>query len=133
VDFAVRQDLLRRYEEAPLGELLDHWRDGAIKLALTARLLGLRKRLPEVFARGSYEPIAVSEAVCAFLRRHGANALLVAVRLHPWREVAEPTGWRAPAELRERRWTDALAGGAVDLNAGWPLFRELPVSVLVGD
>ncbi|MGN6103240.1 MAG: malto-oligosyltrehalose synthase [Devosia sp.] len=133
VDFAVRQDLLRRYAEGPLDELLDHWRDGAIKLALTARLLGLRKRLPEVFARGTYEPIPVSEEICAFLRRHGANALLVAVRLYPWRKLAEPTGWRAPAELHERRWTDALAGGAVDLNAGWPLFRELPVSVLVGD
>jgi malto-oligosyltrehalose synthase len=76
VDYALRQKLLG-------AESLATWRDGRPKQALIARALSLRAALPELFAEGSYEPIAASgpaaRHVVAFLRRRAADALVVVV------------------------------------------------------
>ena len=54
VDFARRAALLADPAAAPP------------KLALIARLLGLRREKPELFAAGSYEPLPGGPGVCAF-------------------------------------------------------------------
>jgi malto-oligosyltrehalose synthase len=76
VDFALRQSLLGTAS-------LSTWRAGAIKQALIQRGLALRQAMPALFSGGSYEPVAVegrfSDNVVAFLRRHGADAVLVAI------------------------------------------------------
>ena len=73
VDFALRQSLLGTAT----------WREGAIKQALIVRALALRQAMPDLFARGSYEPVAVdgrlAEHVVAFVRRQDTDAILVAV------------------------------------------------------
>lgn len=55
--------------------------DGTLKLAWTRRLLDLRHRHAEVFAVGSYRPLAIegphAEHVIAFTRRHGEQACSV--------------------------------------------------------
>jgi (1->4)-alpha-D-glucan 1-alpha-D-glucosylmutase len=50
------------------------------KLALTRRLLGLRRELPGLFAEGSYDPEPAPDRAVAFARRHGGTALRVLVR-----------------------------------------------------
>jgi (1->4)-alpha-D-glucan 1-alpha-D-glucosylmutase len=76
VDFALRHTLLGT--KSPTT-----WRDGALKQALIVRALGLRAALPQLFARGSYEPVSVegrlADHVVAFLRRHDSDAMLVVV------------------------------------------------------
>lgn len=57
--------------------------DGRIKLWITQRLLQLRRRLPRLFAEGSYQPLQASgvhsEQVVAFARRLEHHTLIVVV------------------------------------------------------
>jgi (1->4)-alpha-D-glucan 1-alpha-D-glucosylmutase len=71
---------------AAAAEMLAHWRDGRIKLLLTAAGLRLRRDKPELFLEGDYLPletdITVAGNAIAFARLHGGDAvLLVAPRL----------------------------------------------------
>ncbi len=91
VDYAHRQTLLGQLETldaipAPeLAErasaLLDSIEDGCAKLYLIHRTLLLRRELAEVFSEGTYEPLTVTGQLathlCAYLRRHGEDAILV--------------------------------------------------------
>ncbi len=80
VDFEKRAALLKAIDEeaaedrrALCNELIASWRDGRIKLFVTAELLRLRRRLPGLFAAGRYEPLQVhgeqARRVVAFARR----------------------------------------------------------------
>jgi maltooligosyltrehalose synthase len=85
--------------------LAAHWRDGHVKQAVIRRALALRARLPALFARGAYRPLAVegpaADQVVAFLRSHdGAHCLVAAPRM-PGRLVGDgdsivipPAAWR---------------------------------------
>lgn len=78
VDYDLRtrllRDLSRRRDKAALvGELLDTWQDGRVKLYLTATLLRARAEAPDLFESGGYLPLAASgpraDHVVAFARR----------------------------------------------------------------
>src|SRR5260370_33073919 len=56
VDFSARAAALG---DADLPALAAEWRNGRIKQALIAELLALRRRVPGLFAEGSYEPVPV--------------------------------------------------------------------------
>ncbi|QYF87833.1 malto-oligosyltrehalose synthase [Brevundimonas sp. PAMC22021] len=75
VDYAAREAWLGAEGDA------GGWRDGAGKAALIARLLHERRRHPELFASGDYEPLTLEGAradqALAFVRRHGGVELLV--------------------------------------------------------
>jgi (1->4)-alpha-D-glucan 1-alpha-D-glucosylmutase len=79
VDFGARRIALA--QRLTLDLLAESWRDGRIKQTLLRKLLGLRQSEPELFAEGSYEPLAVegerAENAMAFLRRSGDRAALV--------------------------------------------------------
>ena len=79
VDFSARAAALG---DADLPALAAEWRNGRIKQALIAELLALRRRVPGLFAEGSYEPVPVegraAQSMIAFVRRHGEHWLLVA-------------------------------------------------------
>jgi (1->4)-alpha-D-glucan 1-alpha-D-glucosylmutase len=79
VDFSTRAAALG---DADLPALAAEWRNGRIKQALIAELLALRRRVPGLFAEGSYEPVPVegraAQSMIAFVRRHGEHWLLVA-------------------------------------------------------
>jgi (1->4)-alpha-D-glucan 1-alpha-D-glucosylmutase len=65
------------------------------KLLLTQSLLGLRRRLPRLFAEGSYEPVDCGANTLGFRRRLGTDEVLVLADLSPRHEtgiVAPPTG-----------------------------------------
>ncbi len=85
VDFPARANELAK-EPEDWQALAVNWRDGRIKIALTRRLLRLRREHAELFRRGSYEPLAVSgpqaEHVIAFARTWKRQQLIVAVARH---------------------------------------------------
>jgi (1->4)-alpha-D-glucan 1-alpha-D-glucosylmutase len=87
-------------------DLLDHWEDGRIKLFYTAATLRFRRLHPDLFLRGSYEPLeARGEAashIVAFARAHRDR---VVVALAP-RLVAALTGTGARLPVGRSAWQD---------------------------
>jgi (1->4)-alpha-D-glucan 1-alpha-D-glucosylmutase len=84
IDFPARAQALRSLTESPdWAALPKQWPDGRIKLALTARLLALRRELAKVFTDGDYRPLDVkgpySNEIVAFARCNGGDAALVIV------------------------------------------------------
>jgi (1->4)-alpha-D-glucan 1-alpha-D-glucosylmutase len=79
VDFAPRAQALRAAGPDWLA-FARNWRDGGIKLALTAGLLAARRAHPNVFV-GEYRPLEVAgrhrEEIVAFARCDGTDAVLV--------------------------------------------------------
>jgi (1->4)-alpha-D-glucan 1-alpha-D-glucosylmutase len=153
VDFALRGRLLAelRKQEGRLGaklpaQLLEGWRDGRVKLWLTAKALELRRRRPKLFAGGDYLPLEVSggkrDLVCAFARSGADGNVLLAVprffsRLCPVDGLpvgADSWGARGsvglPPELPER-WHNVLTGETV-AAAGRPEGRGLRLAALFG-
>ncbi len=127
VDFAARE----RMEDAPLPEVIRHWRDGRIKQALIRRILALRKRAPHLFAEGTYHPVEVEGpargSVVAFLRRAGDEWMLVVVP----RLVAALMSEEGGLGFRPDVWSgttmkldDDFAGAAYDILSSCSV--ELP-------
>src|SRR3954447_5750117 len=84
VDWSERRRLLDKLSDASLAGLAEHWHDGREKLFATARLLGLRRARPALFAAGDYQPLEIGEGLnsdrlCAFTRSYRDWALVVAV------------------------------------------------------
>lgn len=79
VDFAARE----ASHGLDLQEALADWRSGTIKQAVIARLLTLRKTYPDLFTKGSYEPLTFSDGhadrLIGFTRRWQDQALLIIV------------------------------------------------------
>jgi (1->4)-alpha-D-glucan 1-alpha-D-glucosylmutase len=127
------------------GDLAARWTDGRIKLALTERLLALRRRMPALFREGHYHPVEVrgegADHVLAFMRAHGRQRVLVAVERHFASLTNGGRYWPTsawPVELvvgdaQRGDWHDALG----TLRDPTPrsfvipqLFETLPVAVL---
>lgn len=141
VDFPARAASLAQAESP--REAIGHWRDGAVKQSVIARLLDTRREYPELFARGDYRPLtaegSASEHVIGFTREYRGQRLFVAVARHTAEWVA---GQDTPAiaddcwagtsvVLPEGRWVSVfsgadLAGGRVGLER---VFEGLPVAV----
>ena len=150
VDYATRARLHRERQSA--STLLDTWTDGRIKQAVLANLLTLRGQLPDLFADGNYTPVKVegerSEHVIAFLREHGATAVIVLVtrlsaallgdRPIPSIEAASwgDTRVALPAAWTNRSAKDVLGGSTIRMDE-WlsvsAVLSPLPVAVLTID
>jgi (1->4)-alpha-D-glucan 1-alpha-D-glucosylmutase len=145
VDFGARQAALATLAGQPDWQALKNcWHDGAIKLALTQRLLAVRGAFASLFRDGSYGPVRVAgahrEHVLAFACSHQDESVIVAVgrhfgRLTRWgREWPRAGGWSAaivPNGFGSLR--DLLAGDRIfradEIPVG-DLFPILPVAVL---
>ncbi len=145
VDFAARARAL----QSPGGSidwtaLAAAWPDGRIKLALTARLLAIRRELAGVFTNGDYQALEVEgpdrHEIAAFARCHGGEAVLVIVarlfnratragRQWPrdWNAVVAVDGFSALQQLLTVRRPPQGPRLAVA-----ELFGVLPVAVLRG-
>jgi maltooligosyltrehalose synthase len=143
VDFAARATGL---DTTPVGHLTTHWRNGRVKQAVIARTLAMRRKLPALFADGSYEPIPVrgtyADRVIAFARRHESEIVVVAVpriasglletgtiqfRPAAWENTA--LAFNAGETLVDLFSCNEFRGGA-QINIA-ELFEKLPVSVLL--
>ena len=155
VDFAERVRMLdgldallaARGGAAAAAEMLARPEDGRIKLHVMSSALRLRRRLPELFARGRYVPL-VAEGVRAthlfgFARAGDEGSIVVAVpRLTvslsggsaPVGEVWSDTLLRLPPDVKDGGWTDVLTGLEVRAHDGGlaasDLFAHLPVALL---
>lgn len=150
VDFKRRLGVLetlerRGSEDLPglLKELTSSWRDGAIKLFLTAKALECRRANPDLFLEGCYAPLRVSgersEHVIGFVRQRESRWLLTVTPRWPmmlggnllagegdWRDTQVELPDGAPAE-----WKNALTGEMVrDFHLG-ELLRNFPVALLL--
>lgn len=141
VDFNARQQALNTPPD--IGELLFNWRDGRIKQALIAQVLGLRKAYPELFRNGTYTPLEVlgqhAERVVAFSREfHGSYLVVVVPRwphhllengVHPQinAQVWGDTRVKLPFAALTQNWKGLFHTGAVTPN------KELLVSTALGD
>ncbi|MGH6797191.1 MAG: malto-oligosyltrehalose synthase, partial [Roseiarcus sp.] len=118
---------------AALGDLLEHWRDGRIKLAVTALVLQMRRKRCSLFAKGGYEPLAVaSERAFGYMRFDRNDRIAALIARFPGLRQAEPDWGDAVAELPEGIWIDELSGrkeqgGEISLAR---VFSLLPVAVL---
>jgi (1->4)-alpha-D-glucan 1-alpha-D-glucosylmutase len=145
VDYQLRRTLLRAEEQdrTELAELLENWRDGRIKLRLITDLLALRRREPRLFSLGTYAALDATgphaERICAFARRDGDFALVVAALLFPT-EADGAESWAKtvvslPNGTAPGRWSELFSGREVAVNDGsiaaQNLFAVLPVTVLV--
>jgi (1->4)-alpha-D-glucan 1-alpha-D-glucosylmutase len=140
VDYQRRDRLLTEVTAADgygqIKDMMRNWRDGRVKLALTARLLAERRAHPALFADGGYEPLAAvgrkADMVCAFARADADATLAVIATRFPARDEADPD-WEGTAVAWPRtatsatRWRDLLTGRTVarDSDAALPM-RALP-------
>ncbi len=139
--------------QAWLRDAMAHWRDGRLKLALTARTLALRTAEAELFAAGSYHAVPVqgdrSAHACAFARRHGNRWVVAAAPRLTTRLVRSgrfplgPRVWQETALLlppgAPPRWRNVLTDEVVtaeDVSDGRRLrlahlFATLPYAALL--
>lgn len=132
VDYDSRVEMLQRSEQ-----LLLHWKKNmlpqpGLKQALLQRLLLLRRRYPELFREGTYEPVAVSGRYLSFIRRYRQDWLWVILPLGGEGQEL-PHSMALPAEAPET-WKDVLTGKRVRsahgrLSSG---SRSFPVRILMG-
>ena len=133
VDFEKRSALLNEVLAGMSAE--EAWArldEGLPKLMVVQRVLALRRRLPSVFAGGSYQPLTVrgpkSEHLIAFAR--GERAITLAPRLL----VGLAGGWGSTlVELPDGHWRDEFSGrefegGEVMIDR---ILEEFPVGLLV--
>lgn len=135
VDFDARQRYLREISGRPIGEILadvvEHWRDGRVKMWLLHRALRARREQQDVYMRGSYEPLKLSGIhagkLCAFARRFEDRwAITIAPVqmmgmgqfgvLPTGKRVWEDTKLHLPAE-GPRQWANQLTEEQVDSEA----------------
>lgn len=121
VNFAMRAALLKEMRtllEAPEPTVLGRWasdRDPRLKLFVTARLLRLRRRWPDLLRAGEHHGLEAPRACLAFARRRDTRTLLVVVPRFPTRDSGVPPSVRL-RDLPRGSYQDALAGGVVALT-----------------
>jgi (1->4)-alpha-D-glucan 1-alpha-D-glucosylmutase len=146
VDYGARRETLAQSTHLSPADLFAHRSDGRIKLAVTARLLGLRRRHKAVFAEGDYVALQTdgpaAQHVVAYARRTDDDAvitivprLLTKLARAQAKDVTDPSIWAGTTlALPSGAWSDVLSGATfedsevVDLEQ---VFRKMPVSVLV--
>lgn len=125
VDFETRRRELARVHPHLLRESLGHARGDigdAVKLALVARLLRLRRDHPRLFLDGDYDPLFLVASrprvdIFGFVRRRASEVCIAIVRTRSTTadetaSVHEPVS--LPSDL-EGRWHSVLTGRVVEL------------------
>ncbi|MBW1990150.1 MAG: malto-oligosyltrehalose synthase [Deltaproteobacteria bacterium] len=156
VDYGRRAGMLEALDRsleadraAAIRDMLENYRDGRAKLFATRELLRARNRMPDLFARGEYLPMAArgprSGCVAAFARRHESRwAVALAPRfpatLAPEGGFFDPGGFAgtkavlpmgAPRSLKQ-----IFSGKLLDTQGEIPLdraFAAFPVALYVGE
>lgn len=129
-----------------LKELLSHWHDGQIKLHLTRVGLQLRQKYPDLFGKGSYQPVLFSGPLkshfVGFLRQYQDVSLMVICKryLARWDETSQSERDQTQIVIDEQPsqiWKNILTGETLDpasdasaLNPA-ALTEILPCSILL--
>jgi (1->4)-alpha-D-glucan 1-alpha-D-glucosylmutase len=127
---------------ALLGELLDTYADGRIKMYVLHVALSLRREKPELFSRGDYRALSGDEHAVAFTRAFEGERVICCVprlshRLNGERAqfpLGKLWGERMLDGVEPGIYEDALSGSRRELAAKVPLaevFADCPVALLV--
>jgi (1->4)-alpha-D-glucan 1-alpha-D-glucosylmutase len=144
VDFKHRKEIIGAGQGAvDWKERLRSWRNGEIKLHVTAALLNFRAAHPILFQQGDYQPLVVTgrfaDNVVAFSRGHETDTVVVVVPRLVSRLGSPPIGivWDDTAlglPGGAGTWRDVTTGrripGSTETTLA-ELFSELPFAVLV--
>ncbi len=143
VNYDHRRELLAAGGTA--AEMLEHWRDGRIKLMIVQRLLQYRRSHPRLFAEGSYEPLVAegerNDHCIVYERRLEAENLLVVLPRLTGSLGFPPVGdcWFGThiiPRARPAQWRNILTGSVIFDGSALPLsevLAEWPVAVLVAE
>jgi (1->4)-alpha-D-glucan 1-alpha-D-glucosylmutase len=150
VDYRIRVEQLERItpllasdRSGAMLNMLEHWHDGRVKLAVIATLLAFRGDHPNLFEHGGYEPLSATgckaEQICAFTRSCEDDVLMVVAARFPWRLEADPdwNGTEIPCPVvgGQTLWRDLLCGHLVESHTDVinpaAVLRYLPIAVLV--
>ena len=106
---------------------VEDWRQGAAKVSLISRLLDERKRRPDLFASGDYQPLELEGArageALAFAREHDGAQLLVVCATRASQacveaaDAAPGAAWWGDTRVAGRSVAEITGGRAV----GWRL------------
>jgi (1->4)-alpha-D-glucan 1-alpha-D-glucosylmutase len=152
VDYRRRELLIGEVRTTTIRDLMAHPADDRLKLFVTSRLLAFRRDHADVFAFGSYEPLAFEgprrEHAFGFIRRHeNTSAIAVVPRLIaglvPDGDVP-PIGERVWGDTRlrlpgptPRCYRHALTGVCASVVEGTlrlaDVFSEAPVAIMRAD
>lgn len=126
VDFVARATMLSALQ--PGREAFADWTHPAAKLAVTSRLLALRRERPEVFAGADYRRLDLPTPLVGFERRGDDSRILVVAALrHGAGTEAVPL-----LPLPDGRWHEVLTDSPITDNAAGFAFDAVPVAVFVG-
>jgi (1->4)-alpha-D-glucan 1-alpha-D-glucosylmutase len=137
VDFAARASVLAACESTDERTLVESWRDGRIKFALTRRLLAWRGSLADVFTHGDHRELPVEgphrEHVIAFARTYRNDAAILVAGRHfallteGGRRWPRAQDWQGHVVLDGFALTGgpAVAGGRLALSQ---VFENVPVA-----
>jgi (1->4)-alpha-D-glucan 1-alpha-D-glucosylmutase len=134
-------------EDASIAELLDNWRDGRIKAAVTQRGLRFRRDAAELFRSGTYIPLqgqgSRSRSLFGFARHAGSNWSVTLVPRFLAKhcvsalQVGEPFWADTTVVLPEgapNRWRNVLTGATLETDgqamSAAAVFHVLPVAIL---
>ena len=110
VDYDRRRALLAELEGMSRADAWARRDEGLPKLLVTRDALHLRRRLPDLFAHGAYEPLAVTGAAAAHVvafERGGRVATIVPrlpitlARAGGWRDTAVDLPWAGPVAVSD--------------------------------
>ena len=121
-------------------DLVSGYRDGRIKLHVTATGLGMRRDAPLLFLEGAYRAIDAGPHVIAFERKHARRRLICVVPRLSWRLTQGRSAWPLgdawadatidlgePAAWRNMFTGETVAGGPARLRE---VFASFPVAWL---
>jgi (1->4)-alpha-D-glucan 1-alpha-D-glucosylmutase len=150
VDYRLRVEQLERVTSLleldrvrAMLDMLEHWYDGCIKLAVIATLLAYRRGHPDAFEHGRYEPLPATgskaDHICAFSRSCDGDALMVVAARFPLRLETDPdwNGTEIPwsALSGQTYWRDLLCGHLVEFDSdavdAAAVLKYLPIAVLI--
>lgn len=144
--FSATEDRRRLIDDA-----IEHRHEGLLKVLVIWQILQFRKSHPDLYARGSYVPLAPNgarqENVCAFVRSIPGISVVVAVprflsQLGPGPWPGDATAWGdtrlpLPQDLARGRLRNVLTGESVDIDTKpeegllvSSIFGTLPFAVL---
>jgi (1->4)-alpha-D-glucan 1-alpha-D-glucosylmutase len=134
VDFDLRRDLIRRCKMLSVADVVRDWDSGLPKLWMTARVLSLRRTLPEYFSdRSKYQPLVAQGAhlgnILAF--RRGENLIAVVPRF----TLSVKGEWGdTRLALPRGKWKNCFTDAVLKDTIGpAQLFQAFPVALLIRD
>ncbi|MGH9327573.1 MAG: malto-oligosyltrehalose synthase [Terriglobia bacterium] len=155
VDFRIRLKLLEGLKRTQrqgslhlVRDMVEHWKDGRIKLYLIARTLSLRKAHQHLFREGDYVPVETSGGrerhVCAFARCFRGTWVLAAVPKFLAGSSKSSRFWQSarltlPSKAPQH-WINVLTDEEIEAAAEArksvlslsSLFANFPVALLMG-